>query len=216
MSDGIRSQSSTDVSNPATTECDAESHSAFGGTTTQTWPLKMALTQIAEQQTLVYQQQLVSNCQPSDAYAYVSASWGDEVEHLCLGMALGSSITASGTTLPCYLLHTDDVPRDYLSILQQWWILRSVPYIICNPDLNKHPRFVKVFTKIHIFDSMLLPFKKVLWLDLDTLVIRNIDHVFEVDAPAAAPNVGCADIYDHGSVMSENTTINAGVVLVTP
>ncbi len=83
-----------------------------------TWTLKVALSEIANQ------------ARPPN-FAYVSALWGDAVNNLALGMALGHSIAASGTTLPRYLLHTHDVPREYLTILQRWWTLKLVPCPFC-------------------------------------------------------------------------------------
>jgi len=176
---------------------------------TDIWPLKVALSRIPERATRVPQR-----------FAYVSALWGDDVKNLTLGMALGQSIAASGSTLPRILLLTHDVPREYHTILQQWWTLVMVSYIPCY-DLCKNERFLNVFTKLHIFN--LEGFDKVLWLDLDTLLLQNIEHVFDQNAPAALPITGRGnhledfyDLYDHGDLMEEDTPINAGVMLVAP
>ena len=82
------------------------------------WPLRAA---IAAAQTPPVQERR--------GFAYVSLVWGSCEWHLTLGMTLGRSLAAC-TRLQRYLLHTDDVPSAHLRILQKWWILIEVPYIL--------------------------------------------------------------------------------------
>src|SRR5579862_2974563 len=42
-----------------------------------------------------------------------------------------------------------------------------------------------MFTKLHIFDPGLLPYKRVTFIDADLLPIRCFDHLFTLPAPAA-------------------------------
>lgn len=58
-------------------------------------------------------------------------------------------------------------------------------------------------TKLHIF--RLTQYKKVIYLDADTLVLRSISHLFEVpEVFSAAPDIGWPDAF------------NSGVMVVTP
>ena len=60
--------------------------------------------------------------------------------------------------------------------------------------------FQRVFTKLHIFNREVLPFDRVLFLDLDTLVVASIDRVFDKDFKLAA--VACPTSYVRASVLS--------------
>eukprot|EP00747_Dinoflagellata_sp_TGD_P195049 gnl/TRDRNA2_/TRDRNA2_63168_c0_seq1.p1 gnl/TRDRNA2_/TRDRNA2_63168_c0~~gnl/TRDRNA2_/TRDRNA2_63168_c0_seq1.p1 ORF type:complete len:570 (-),score=99.56 gnl/TRDRNA2_/TRDRNA2_63168_c0_seq1:107-1816(-) len=90
-------------------------------------------------------------------------------------------------------------------------------------------RFANVFTKLHVLN--LVEYSKVLMLDIDLLVRENIDHLFELPAPAAmvrGPEVG----YVHGERIKgqyffagswhedyswgQSSGINAGVMLLRP
>ena len=42
-----------------------------------------------------------------------------------------------------------------------------------------------MFTKLHLFDSVLLPYERVCFIDADLLPIRCFDHLFTLPAPAA-------------------------------
>ena len=53
--------------------------------------------------------------------------------------------------------------------------------------------FQRVFTKLHIFNREVLPFDRVLFLDLDTLVVASIDRVFDKDFKLAA--VACPTLW---------------------
>ena len=84
------------------------------------WPLKTAIRQ-AMAITTANTEELGN--------AYVSAMWGDKEEHVVLAMALGQSLSETGTRLPRILLHTYDVPLCHCQALRRWWTLKEVPYI---------------------------------------------------------------------------------------
>jgi alpha-N-acetylglucosamine transferase len=42
-----------------------------------------------------------------------------------------------------------------------------------------------MYTKLHIFDSQLLPYQRVAYVDADLLPVRSFDHLFTLPAPAA-------------------------------
>lgn len=67
-------------------------------------------------------------------------------------------------------------------------------------DLNKY-----MFTKLNLF---LLPYDKVLYLDADIIVNKNIEHLFNLETPAA--------VFDLSAFDKDNIGYNAGVMLITP
>ena len=102
-------------------------------------------------------------------------------------LALGSSLQLSSNH-ERVLMHTEDVPSEALQLLGQIWQLRQVPYIISAGDLHvpsEKARFREVFTKLQVLNPEALPYDKVVFLDLDMIVLRNIDELFQLRPPAA-------------------------------
>lgn len=69
-------------------------------------------------------------------------------------------------------------------------------------ELLKRPELGITFTKIHIWK--LTQYKKLVFLDADTLVLKNIDELFDHPEFSAAPDVGWPDCF------------NSGVFVLTP
>ncbi|KTW31448.1 hypothetical protein T552_00090 [Pneumocystis carinii B80] len=64
-------------------------------------------------------------------------------------------------------------------------------YLMGRPDLRSS------LTKIHVWNQE--KFKKIIYLDADTICLRNIDELFDLDTDfAAAPDVGWPDIFNSG------------------
>ncbi|KAJ3061485.1 Glycogenin-2, partial [Rhizoclosmatium hyalinum] len=64
------------------------------------------------------------------------------------------------------------------------------------------PELDITYTKLHVFNPHILPsYDKICFLDADTLVLKNVDHLFgvldRVDF-AASPDVGWPDIFNSG------------------
>lgn len=129
---------------------------------------------------------------PGDRYAYVSLIYGKGAEYVSGALVLGYSLRATGSSLPRILMHTDDVPREALVLLAELWDLRRVEYIWSAEDLHNQPyeeaRFKQVFTKLHCFNPAVLPYDRVLFVDLDMLVLRNLEELFKIRPPAAMSN----------------------------
>jgi alpha-N-acetylglucosamine transferase len=70
---------------------------------------------------------------------------------------------------------------------------------IANPHQEDalYARFAATFTKLRIFD--LDAFDKVVFLDADTIVLRNVDELFERPALAAAPDFFMPDRFNSAS-----------------
>jgi len=113
--------------------------------------------------------------------------------------ALGRSLEASGTRHARYLLVTADVPREVRARLAQvGWELRDVAPL-SNPNaetLQLFTRFANVFTKLRVWE--LTELDKAVFLDADTIVLRNVDDLFDRPAFAAAPDFFLPDRFNSG------------------
>lgn len=161
----------------------------------------------------------------SGNYAYTSLIYGDAAHYVLGAIVLGQSLRKSGTSFDRVLLHTADVPTEARTLLSEWWKLKEVPYLGSALDLHtaafyEKSRFKEVFTKLHVFNPVALPYDRVIFLDLDMMVLKNMDELFAVRPPAALYNVksrGVSVPPRHGERMDARSTyINAGTMVVAP
>lgn len=139
-------------------------------------------------------------------FAYVTLLYGSAVDYvvgaLVLGWTLAKPVLEPERTA-CYrrvLLHTDDVPLEYLHLLSIFWELRRVDYLTGSTAMYHDyggSRFKEVFTKLQVLNQV--EFDKVLMLDNDLIVRRNIDSLFNLRAPAALKRPGGRDQPEHGA-----------------
>ena len=132
-------------------------------------------------------------------FAYVSVIWGIDPGFVLGALVLGHSLKQK--SLAQYdrvLLHSADVLGPALGYLQEVWKLKPVDYLEA-PDRccldDKGSRFDGTFTKLHAVD--MCEYEKVLMLDLDIVILENLDHLFDLTAPAAMKR-GANDKH-HGS-----------------
>ncbi|CAJ1410199.1 unnamed protein product [Effrenium voratum] len=135
----------------------------------------------------------------------------------------------SGHRADLVLMHTDDVPQNYLDELGKTWSLRRVDYIDGVPGLysSKGTRFDGVFTKLCAWQ--LVEYDKVLLMDIDTFPLQSLHELFDLDPPAAFIR-GNSDLA-HGEEVDGRSFflaewderswgqaggINAGVILLRP
>eukprot|EP00927_Polykrikos_kofoidii_P055510 TRINITY_DN49754_c0_g1_i1.p1 TRINITY_DN49754_c0_g1~~TRINITY_DN49754_c0_g1_i1.p1 ORF type:complete len:625 (-),score=80.82 TRINITY_DN49754_c0_g1_i1:95-1900(-) len=165
-----------------------------------------------------------SESEEAPRFAYASLLYGKSPRYVLGALALGQSLEDSRTPYDRVLLHTADVSVESRQLLSMFWILVEVTYVQSAADL--HPssdkaRFRDVFTKFHIFNPDALQYDRVVFLDLDTLVLKNSDALFGVRAPAAMRNVknqGREHAFSrHGERMKAETSfVNAGTMVVAP
>jgi len=113
--------------------------------------------------------------------------WGESTEYVLGALVLGHSLRRTGSPHSLVCLHTADVPQGFVRLLKLVWDCREVAHLdpapaLCFEDQQAH-RFAKVFTKLRVIQ--LVDFEKVLLLDIDTLVLNSMDHLFELRPPAA-------------------------------
>ncbi|MGH9892852.1 MAG: hypothetical protein ACREA0_12850, partial [bacterium] len=117
---------------------------------------------------------------------------------------LGRSLAASGTREPRLAMVTSDVSTEArVRLRAQGWELVDVDPIE-NPSADTvqlYPRFAKTFTKLRAFG--LANTSKIVLLDADTVVLRNIDDLFERPGFAAAPDFFLPDRFNSGVMVVE-------------
>ncbi|KAK9157203.1 hypothetical protein Scep_003777 [Stephania cephalantha] len=130
--------------------------------------------------------------------AYVTLLYGDE---FLLGVrVLGKSIRGTGSNRDMVVLVSEGV-SDYAKNLLQadGWIVEFIS-LLANPNQVRPKRFWGVYTKLKIFN--MTNYKKVVYLDADTIVVKNIDDLFKCGK-------FCANL-------KHSERLNSGVMVVEP
>ncbi len=136
-------------------------------------------------------------------YAYVTTLCGGDAYTPGVE-ALGRSLAETGTSAPRLVLATDDVTEEARSRMraQGWEVLPIEPIECPTPERDMlYPRFAKTFTKLRAFGLENLD--KIVLLDADTIVLRNIDELFERPSFAAAPDFFLPDRFNSGVMVVE-------------
>lgn len=156
-------------------------------------------------------------------YAYVTTLFGNNI-YLTGALILGYSLMKTDTSHDRIIMVTPDVSDKYRSILKSVYTrVLPIEYLDASPNIfiDKNTRFKNVFTKLQCLT--LIEYQKIVLLDIDMIVLKNIDHLFLLDAPAACikkytipygkkipPNIICTK--DSKLIGS----INAGLILLEP
>lgn len=111
---------------------------------------------------------------------------------------LGKSLDINGTSVPKIVLATADVPAETRARLSaQGWQVRDIEPI-ANPAQGKllFPRFESVFCKLRVWE--LTDLDRAVFLDADTLLLQNVDELFDRPGFAAAPDFFLPDHFNSG------------------
>ncbi|XP_022965663.1 inositol phosphorylceramide glucuronosyltransferase 1-like isoform X1 [Cucurbita maxima] len=138
-----------------------------------------------------------SESQSSDE-AYVTLLYGDE---FLLGVrVLGKSIRDTGSNRDMVALVSDGVSEYATKLLEaDGWIVERIS-LLENPNQVRPSRFWGVYTKLKIFN--MTDYRKVVYLDADTIVVKNIDDLFKCIK-------FCANL-------KHSERLNSGVMVVEP
>ncbi|KAJ9180000.1 hypothetical protein P3X46_008309 [Hevea brasiliensis] len=130
--------------------------------------------------------------------AYVTLLYGDE---FLLGVrVLGKSIRDTGSNKDMVVLVSDGVSDYAMKLLEaDGWIVEKIS-LLANPNQVRPKRFWGVYTKLKIFN--MTSYKKVLYLDADTIVIKSIEDLFKCGK-------FCANL-------KHSERLNSGVMVVEP
>ncbi|KAG2696683.1 hypothetical protein I3760_07G070500 [Carya illinoinensis] len=147
---------------------------------------------------LISLQSKASAGSPSSKEAYVTLLYGDE---FLLGVrVLGKSIKDTGSKKEMVVLVSDGV-SDYAKKLLQadGWLVEKIS-LLANPNQVRPKRFWGVYTKLKIFN--MTNYKKVVYLDADTIVVKSIEDLFKCGK-------FCANL-------KHSERLNSGVMVLEP
>ena len=146
-------------------------------------------------------------------YAYVNLMYGNN-DYFLGTLIFIISLMKTKPKYDTILLYTFDVPKYKIDILKKYYtITKEITYI----DIKKtsRARFKEIFTKLKIFT--LTDYEKVLYLDNDMYVNKNLDHVFEkYNTPAGVAINEDMEFKDGEQVYKKNVVFNAGFWLIKP
>ena len=155
-------------------------------------------------------------------YAYVTVMYGNNI-YLTGALVLGYSLKRSGTQYDRVVMVTEDVSDEFISFLKPMYThIIIMDYMIVSNDIFSEldTRFRDVFTKLNCLG--LIQYDKIILLDLDMIVAKNIDHLFKLNAPAACLKrfyVPYGKIIPKNNICKDNKlvgSINAGLMLLKP
>jgi hypothetical protein len=117
--------------------------------------------------------------------------------------ALGKSLDASGTRVPKVVMVTADVgPGSRIRLASFGWRLHEIDPVEKRPrGVPLFPRYVSAFTKLRVWE--LEGYDRVVLLDADTIVLRNVDDLFDRPPLAAAPDFFLPDHFNSGVMVVE-------------
>ncbi len=136
---------------------------------------------------------------PPPRFAFVTLISGAESSGYVNGaLALAHSLVASGSRVRRLCMVTVDVPEDSrLRLNEGGFEVVTVDSVSCNASstisaVRKTSKYNDYCTKIRAWT--LTDFDKLVFLDADALVLRNVDHLFLLDSDLAmAPDSGCPE-----------------------
>lgn len=117
------------------------------------------------------------NSNKKDNYAFISIITSDD--YLPGLLVLHKSLVETKTQYPFLVLITQDISIDTISILDKHHIsYKIVKTKINNPtDVDQGHRWFPTYSKLNVFDQT--QYDKVVYLDVDMLILRNIDELFK-------------------------------------
>lgn len=116
-------------------------------------------------------------------------------------LVLAQSLRRSSTIHQLAVLVTPGVTNAMIEVLSQNFDLVKVVDVLDSQDatnlaLLARPELGITFTKLHCWN--LTQYSKCVFLDADTLVVKNCDELFEREELSAAPDAGWPDCFNSG------------------
>lgn len=155
-------------------------------------------------------------------FAYVTVMFGNNI-YLTGALVLGYSLMKTETKFDRVILVTPDVSNEYKSYLATIYTnIINIDYVDVSNEIfsEENTRFKDVFTKLECLS--LVRYDKIILLDLDMIIAKNIDHLFKLEAPAAClkrfhypygKKIPAHMICDGNKLVG---SINAGLMLLKP
>ena len=147
-------------------------------------------------------------------YAYVTMLYGDN-DYFLGTLIFILSLLKTKPKYDTVLLYTFDVPTYKLDILKKYYTrTKEITYIQLKHKIRRK-RFQNIFTKLKIFT--LIDYEKILYLDNDMYVQKNLDHIFhKYNTPAGLGISEDLEFKDNEKVHKNKVVFNAGTWLIKP
>jgi glycogenin glucosyltransferase len=151
---------------------------------------------------------MVSKNYKKENYAYISIITSDD--YLPGLLVLHKTLINTGTEYPFLVLLTSDVSTYTISILEKQNIqYKVIDSIINNPtDVDKKHRWFSTYSKLHVFNQT--QYDKIVYLDADILVLKNIDELFK------NPHMSATNASSMLPSKSSRTYLNSGIFVLEP
>ena len=160
--------------------------------------------------------------QSKSTCAYVTLLMGNN-SYFIGALVFGYSLKKN-TNNDLVIMVTPDVPNEQKNILSEIYdVVLDIDFITINKSLIKNydtNRFKDIFTKLQCLT--LIQYEKIIMIDIDMLVLKNMDNLFALDAPAATlrkVDMQNGEKIPKKLIVKNNELvggINAGLVLFKP
>ncbi|KAL7752742.1 glycogenin glucosyltransferase [Sorochytrium milnesiophthora] len=122
-------------------------------------------------------------------------------QYVAGALVLANSLRAHGSQYARVVMHSTDISEPALDQLRTCFdVLFPVDTIRsadqANLQLLGRPDLGATYSKLHVW--RLTSYEKVVFMDADTLVLHNVDDLFEREELSAAPDCGWPDIFNSG------------------
>jgi len=143
---------------------------------------------------------------PTEDVAYCTLVTNDG--YVVAAAVLAQSLGATGTRIPrCVIITPETMSEESIATLRGLFdhvipVPAMAALTTTNLDLIGRPDLHATMTKLQLWS--LTQFHRVLYLDADTLVLSNLDHVFDLPESvtfAASPEIGFPDCFNSGVML---------------
>lgn len=116
-------------------------------------------------------------------------------------MVVGITLRKTGTTRKLVVMVTPEVSQEMRHVLSSVYDIIFDVWTIDSRDFSNLRLLGRsdlgvTFTKIHCW--RLIQFSKCVFMDADTIVLSNVDDLFNRDELSAAPDAGWPDCFNSG------------------
>lgn len=131
--------------------------------------------------------------------AYVTLATNDS--YAIGALVLGNSLRTVGTSRKLVVMVTPDISAEFRQLLHELYDIVTPVNVLDSADPENlavlaRPDLGVTFTKLHCW--RLTQFTKCVFLDADTLVVKNIDDLFNREELSASPDAGWPDCFNSG------------------
>lgn len=136
---------------------------------------------------------------PSSSTAPASCAFATILTNdaFCTGvLTMHYSLRLTNASFPLLCLVTEKVSCACKDLIAHAGMVLMEVETIPNPNAGHKQHFEDVYSKLHVFG--LEGFSKVVFLDADMLVLRNIDHLFAYPSLSAAPEINPPALFNSG------------------